>query len=64
MMHAWVSFARNGKPGLQPGADWSAYDGATRNVMVFGESEPRVEPRPDEGRRLAWATIPDALLGS
>ncbi|MGH3560411.1 MAG: carboxylesterase family protein, partial [Mycobacterium sp.] len=45
----WRSFSRAGVPG----ADWPAYTGADRAVMVF-DRRCRVEFDPHAERRLAW----------
>lgn len=51
MRQHWVGFVRDG----QPGADWPAYEPATRQVKVFDPAGDRVERDPDRDRRLAWA---------
>ncbi|GAA0640742.1 carboxylesterase family protein [Streptomyces thermocarboxydovorans] len=45
---AWTAFARTGDPG------WPAYDTERRLVQVL-DTEPRVEPYPEEASRRLWA---------
>ncbi|MGH3970504.1 MAG: carboxylesterase family protein, partial [Mycobacterium sp.] len=45
----WRSFSRSGVPG----ADWPAYSGTDRAVMVF-DRRSRVEFDPHPARRMAW----------
>lgn len=61
MIEAWTSFARSGAPASP--AQWPQYDRDTRQVMLFGGEPPHVESAPNEIRRKAWESIPEASIG-
>jgi para-nitrobenzyl esterase len=57
LVKSWTAFARSGTPG------WPAYQPDTRHTMIFGHTPPYLLERPQEERRLAFATIADPRLG-
>ncbi len=57
MMDAWLSFARNGKPGHPALGDWVPYDTERRATMVFDQRS-ALQDAPFEEERAAW----DGLL--
>lgn len=52
MRNHWMAFVRTGSP-LD---DWPAYDGETRETMIFGERD-AVMADPDKARRVAWQGV-------
>lgn len=53
MSEAWLAFARTGNP-THPGIpEWSPYETAQRQTMIFDE-KPRMVADPERTQRLAW----------
>ncbi len=50
MQHAWVRFARNGRPGHERIPNWPSYDPERRSTLFFGR-ECTLEERPFEAER-------------
>jgi para-nitrobenzyl esterase len=63
MMESWIAFARSANPTSSLSGDWPAYDSSTRPVMIFGNGAPHVVNAPEEGRRLAWQSVPESSIG-
>ena len=63
MIDCWTSFARTGKPSLPGGAEWPAYDEASRETMIFGAEPPHIVSKPNEARRVAWQAVPESAVG-